>query len=165
MKSFPWRIALFVSLALNVLLIGAIVGWRLERLSAREAEPPARGAFMASLTPQERAELRRTLRAAFFETREERHAARRERAALMELATAETYDAAAVREALRRTRAAEMTLLSRIDDAVVAALAELPPEQRRAAVEAIVRERAAAARRILDRRWQERSADEETPAR
>lgn len=164
MKAFPWRTALFVSLALNVLLIGAIVGWRLESMSAREPEPPARGAFMASLSPDERAELRRMLRAAFFQTRNERIAARRERAAVMDLATAETYDAAAVREALRRMRAADAVLLARVDDAVVAALADLPPEQRRAAVEALARERAAAARRALNRRWRESRPDQETPA-
>lgn len=169
MKSFPLRTALFASLALNLLAIGAVVGagaagLRLERAGAAEAEAAPRGAFMAALPPAERLKLRRALQAAFLETRDARRAARRERAAVMELATAQTYDAVAVREALRRTRAAEMALLARIDDAVVAALAELPAGQRRAAVEALVRERAAAARRALDRRWRGRTDSEERPA-
>jgi len=167
-RAFPWRTALFISLALNLLVIGAVVGGavagiRLERTSAHDwhdRRGHGRGGFLATLPEAERSAVRRSLRESFLQSQPERFEARRLREEVRNLAGADTYDAAAVQAALGRMRLADVALLNKFDGAVAEMLTHLSPEQRRDAIEAFSRERFAATRRVLERRRGRSEGDE-----
>lgn len=179
--SLPWRIVLFVSLALNLLVLGGVVGAyaagaRLERVSEPPAGAMQTGAprtFMALLP----ADVRRQVRAELVRTwaqsgdiRAEAMAARRE--ALAALA-AEPYDPARLRAAFAQMRAADLRVAETFHEAVARTVGELTPAQRAAAAGALsapretLRERRRAwrqgredARERLRERRQERLAGE-----
>ncbi|MES1200047.1 MAG: periplasmic heavy metal sensor [Pseudomonadota bacterium] len=149
MKSFPWRTALFISLAFNLIIIsGAIgayaAGARIERPSAggdaAVSSFPGPRAFMQALPPQARREVRRDLVRTFFTAHAEREEARNARIALFQAARAEPYDPQRVAAAFARVRAADAAVAARFQDSVAQSLARMDAEQRHAALDALAQQ-------------------------
>lgn len=142
---FPWRTLLFVSLALNLLIIGAVAGAagagvRLQREASRAAvveRMPGPRAFLRALPPETRVIMRRELADSWDESREARRAAIQARRDAFAAAATEPYDAARVRAAFERLRAADQAAIAAFHDNVVEAFGDLSPEQRREALEAL----------------------------
>jgi uncharacterized membrane protein len=152
MSRFPWRTLLFLSVALNLLAIGAVAGaWgagvRLQREvgDAVVARMPGPRAFLRALPPETREIMRRELADSWTESRELRRAALQARREAFETASTEPYDAERVRAAFARLREADQRAIAVFHDNVADAFARLTPEQRREAMEALAR--AAPARR------------------
>ncbi len=144
---FPWRTALFVSLAINLLLVGLAVGAfaagaRLERTPAAQAlQPFSPRGFYFALPGDVRAAMRDDLIAAWRQSDDERRAVREARIALAEAARDPAAGAEDVRAAFARMRAADTALQTQFHDAVAAALADLTPQQRAEAVDALTKAR------------------------
>lgn len=142
---FPWRTLLFVSVALNLLVIGAVAGaWlsgvRVEREpndSAVVERLPGPRAFLRALPPETRAAMREELAASWQETRDTRQAAIRARRDAFAALAQEPYDAASVRAAFESLRAADQSAIGVFQNNLIEAFAELTPEQRREALEAL----------------------------
>ena len=144
MSSFPWRTLLFLSVALNLLVIGAVAGaWgagvRLQRATdeAVVARMPGPRAFLRALPPETREIMRRELANSWTESRELRRSALQARRDAFEAASAEPYDAERVRAAFERLREADQRAIGVFHDNVIDAFANLTPEQRREALEAL----------------------------
>jgi uncharacterized membrane protein len=155
MSRFPWRTLLFVSLALNLLIIGAVAGAygagvRLQRETAAAIVDRAPGprAFLAALPPETRVKMRRELARSWVESRELRRAAVEARREAFAAAAAEPYDAEQVRAAFGRLRQADQNAVAVFHNNVADAFATLSPEERREALEAL-RTAAPAARRTF----------------
>ena len=149
MKSFPWRTALFVSLALNLIVLSAAIGAyaagaRIERPGFGGAEAisnfPGPRAFMTALPMPARREVRRDLVRTFFTARAEREESRNARLALFQAARAEPYDSERVSAAFARVRAADAALAARFQDSVAQALSRMDQNQRHAALDALARQ-------------------------
>ncbi|MGQ0532532.1 MAG: periplasmic heavy metal sensor [Caulobacteraceae bacterium] len=142
---FPWRTLLFISLALNLLFIGAVAGAagagvRIEREASRAAvveRMPGPRAFLRALPPETRAIMRRELADSWDGSREARRTALQARRDAFAAAATEPYDAARVRAAFERLRAADQAAIAVFHDNVVEAFGELSPEQRREALDAL----------------------------
>lgn len=142
---FPWRTLLFVSVALNLLVIGGVAGAfgagvRLERGESEEAaveRMPAPRAFLRALPPETRAAMRQELAKSWQTSRETRQAAAQARRDAYAALAQEPYDATQVRAAFARLRAADETAIGAFHDNMIAAFGELTPEQRREAVAAL----------------------------
>ena len=152
MSRFPWRTLLFLSVALNLLVIGAVAGaWgagvRLQREvgDAVVARMPGPRAFLQALPPETREIMRRELADSWTESRELRRAALQARRDAFAAAASEPYDTERVRAAFVRLREADQRAIGVFHDNVVEAFARLTPEQRREAMQALAR--AAPARR------------------
>jgi len=151
---FPWRTLLFISLALNLLIAGAVggaflSGARVEREGSTGAvveRLPGPRAFLRALPEETRAVMRQKLADSWQTSRETRQAAIQARRDAFAAAAEEPYDATRVRAAFERLRAADQAAIAVFHDDVVEAFGELTPEQRRAALEAL-RNAAPAARR------------------
>lgn len=145
-RTFPWRTLLFVSVALNLLAVGVIVGGaaagvRIEREApeAVVARMPGTRAFMAALPPETRAKVRAELADSWTQSREMRRAAAQARREAFDAAGTEPYDAARVRAAFARLRAADQEAIGVFHDNVVDAFATLTPQERREALDALRR--------------------------
>ena len=151
---FPWRTLLFASVALNLLVVGAVAGaWssgvRLEREGDDRAvvsRLPGPGAFLRALPPEVRDTMRDDLATTWTQSRELRQGAMQARRDAFAAAEQEPYDAARVRAAFERLRAADQAAIGVFQNYVIDGLAELTPEQRRDALQAL-RRAAPAARR------------------
>ena len=106
MSRFPWRTLLFVSVALNLLVVGVVAGaWgagvRVQREvgDAVVARMPGPRAFLQALPPETREIMRTELADSWTESRELRRAALQARRDAFTEAAAEPYDAARVRTA------------------------------------------------------------------
>jgi uncharacterized membrane protein len=155
MSGFPWRALLFVSAALNLLVVGAVAGAygagvRRERQSAQAvvARRPGPRAFMAALPPPTRAKMRQELAASWERSRELRHAAVEARRDAFATAASEPYDATRVKAAFARLRAADQAAIGVFHDNVADAFARLTPAERREALDALRRATPAARARI-----------------
>lgn len=141
-SQFPWRTLLFISLALNLLTIGAALGaWgagvRLERANSGavvERLPGPRG-FLAAMPAEVRAEMRREMVQSWMQSRDLRRAAADARRQAYEAAAAEPYDRERVRAAFARVRAADQDAVGVFHDNFIEAFERLTPEQRRAAIQ------------------------------
>ena len=144
---FPWRTLLFVSVALNLLIVGAVAGgWsagvRLERKDDDRAvvsRLPGPGAFLGALPTELRESMRDDLATTWTESREVRQAAAQARRDAFDAAAREPYDAARVRAAFERLRAADQAAIGVFQNSVIDGLAEMTPEQRREALQALGR--------------------------
>jgi uncharacterized membrane protein len=152
---FPWRTLLFLSLAFNLLVIGAVVGAagagvRLQREAAGAVieRIPGPRAFLAALPPETRVKMRRELVRSWSESRELRRAAAQARREAFAAASEEPYDAERVRAAFARLREADQAAIAVFHDNVAAAFGALTPEERRQALEAL-RRAAPASRRAI----------------
>jgi uncharacterized membrane protein len=150
---FPWRTLLFISLALNLLIVGALAGaWGAGVRFQREANTaavverfPGPRAFLRALPPETRAIMRQELAESWTESRETRQAAVQARRDAFAAVSQEPYDAERARAAFERLRAADQAAIAVFHDKVIEAFGELTPEQRREALEAL-RDAAPAAR-------------------
>lgn len=141
----PWvKIALVVSLVLNVFLVGAAVG--VLALGARMARhgPPGVVAgggqlWRASLAlpPAQARTFRQAVRAQAQNTRPMAEAGRQARHDAWLSGAADPFDAAATKAALARARTADQATRERLENAVVDIAGALPPDQRRAVFRAL----------------------------
>jgi uncharacterized membrane protein len=142
---------MFLSLAVNLLLVGLIIGAVAAGARLRRDAPG--GAFsradfaqiMETLPEESRRVVRRAVVRGWFQSRDNRNEAGRLRREAFEIAAAEPYDAERVRAAFARMREADAATTGVYHDRIADALGELTPDQRRAALEAI--RQAARARR------------------
>lgn len=144
-SSFPTRTVLFMSLALNLLIIGGVAGaWGAGVRIQREAETravvermPGPRAFLRALPPETRALMRDELAETWGESREARQAAIQARRDAFAAAATEPYDVARVRAAFQRLRAADQAAIAVFHDELVEAFGAMSPEQRREALVAL----------------------------
>jgi uncharacterized membrane protein len=135
MTAKPLKVALGLSLALNLLLISGIVGAALTwtRIAARP--PQAQGRIPLrfagdGLTPEHRQAFRAAIRGVnrgLIPTGQTARESRREAAALF---VQPTFDTAAVLAALARARAADFSIRTQLETAVVGFAAGLPAQER-----------------------------------
>lgn len=154
-KPFPWRTLLFVSVALNLLAVGAVAGAygagvRIEREApqAAVARMPGARAFLAALPQETRAKMRAELADSWQESREARRTANDARRTAFEAAGAEPYNVERVRAAFAQLRAADQAAIGVFHDDIVEAFGRLSVEERREALEAL-RTSAPASRRSV----------------
>lgn len=150
---------LVVSLIVNALLIGVIIGGG---LGQRKSGPPPGGGPGAeqalirgidhSLPDDQRQAVRRTFRRAFAESRQQRIAVRDARRRLSELMAAEEYDAEAVRESFQQLREADAAMRAQIQDVLAEQFGMLTVEQRQAIIEDLNRRGPRQGRRDGDHR-------------
>jgi uncharacterized membrane protein len=143
---FPWKTLLFVSAALNVLIVGAVIGVGVSGARLQRPVPPSEAdmtvgtkAFMGALPPEKAPEIRQKLTKAWTENGTERTAARDARQDLFALVSKDEFDEPAIRAALAKVRAADEALTAKNQDAVIDVLKDLQPRQRAAALRAILR--------------------------
>jgi uncharacterized membrane protein len=150
------RTALFVSLAVNLLLVGVVGGaalsnLRQDRATAQSAvaRAPNMRSLLDSLPPERAQAIRSDVVKTWREARNERRAARAARVEVYRLAGAEPYDVAAVKAAFARMRAADGEVARRFQDVVADSMAKLTPEERREVLRNLARQRAGRDRRPL----------------
>jgi uncharacterized membrane protein len=152
--NFPWRTLLVASLSINMLIVGAGIGFVASGTRLRPPmfaqQPAQRQAFLRALTPQERMLLVDDLNIGWRQGEADRQAAAQARQDLLGIATREPYDEAAVRKALGQVRADDMAVLERYQDALATALGKLPAAKRAEALRAAGR--AAPLRQMLRNR-------------
>jgi len=144
---FPWRTLLFVSLALNLLIVGALAGaWGAGARMRREVgggavveRMPGPRAFLRALPPETRAIMRRELADSWGQSQEARRAAIEARRDAFAAAAAAPYDVARVQAAFARLRAADQSAIAVFHDNVAEAFGRLTPEQRQEALDALRR--------------------------
>ena len=144
-STFPTRTLLLISLAVNLLLVGAAVGVvvsgaRLHRGAPGGAWTGPR-AFLGALPNEHASKIRVQLEAAWGDSKGEREAARAARTDLMNVINQDKFDEAAVRTALAKMRQADDALAAKNQDTVIGVLKDLPPRERIAALGAILRAR------------------------
>jgi uncharacterized membrane protein len=144
-RRFPWRTLLFVSLAVNLLVIGIVAGAvgagvRLQREAPGLAlsRPGGAGAVLAALPDDTRPMVRRAVRRGWFESREARQSGGQARRDLVEALNAEPFDEARVNDAFARIRAADAAAAETFQAKVTEAFAQMSAEQRREAMTAIM---------------------------
>lgn len=155
-KRFPaW---LFASIAVNVLLLGVVIGgaagaWRQRAEHGDVARPNIErlaegGRVFRTLSPEARTTLRRHAREAFVSSRDLRAEARAAREEVLTAATADPYDAERLRAAFTRMRAANMAMQAPWQNAVADAMGAMSVEERRRVVTVFARDRRFAMRAI-----------------
>jgi Spy/CpxP family protein refolding chaperone len=122
------KIALAVSLAANLLVVGVVAGGWLRR--AVDGGPPSVERLLREGDAGQRARLQAIVdqRTPDFEAR--RATQRAARATVREVATAEPFDAAALDTALAALRAADGAVAEARHRTFAALIAEMPPERR-----------------------------------
>lgn len=162
-KAFPTRTVLLLSLALNILVLGAAAGAYLS--GARLARPadetlverlPGPRGFMQSLPEAERGQMRQRFASTWRASRPLREEARAAREAAFRAATTEPFDAERVKTAFARQRAADQAAVGAYHDAIIEAFGEMSPGERRAALEALRNAPPAHRQRPERRRWRDR---------
>lgn len=143
------RWALFISLAVNLLLVGAIVGVALgemrhekQRATAAVARAPNMRAILDALPPERAAEVQGKVADAWRTAKGERKEAREAREAVAGVVAAESYDRAAAGAAFARMRAADAAVTERFHDVVADAMANMTVEERRALLRQLATRRA-----------------------
>ncbi len=143
------RIALFVSLAVNLLLLGVFGGaalseWRgqRERGEAAVARSPNMRAVLGALPPERAAAIRERVIETWRDARAERRGAREARMALLRVVSAETYDIATARAAFAQMRVADAAVAERFHEVVADAMASMTVEERRQLLRQLAQRRA-----------------------
>jgi uncharacterized membrane protein len=136
--NFPWRTLLVASLSINLLIVGAGIGFVAggTHLGAPPVDQLQRQPFLRALPPQDRAMLMRELGNVWADGQADRQAAAEARRALIAAAQKEPYDEAGVRKALSTLREADTRVLVRYHDALATALGKLPANERAQALRA-----------------------------
>jgi uncharacterized membrane protein len=142
--NFPWRTLTVVSLAINLLVVGALIGLSVSHFS-RSGEPrffPRPEGFergpqaMRMLPDADREALSRALTGAWESSGELREQAKTARDNVGRVATVDPYDEAAVRKALADMRTADNAVLAHYQDALASGLGKLSSEHRLIALRA-----------------------------
>lgn len=136
------KIALAVSMTLNVFVVGAvagglIVGGRVLQ-ERREARAPVY-ALARSLDAEERQRVTGALRATALASRDDFRAARAARREAVELAGAETFDRAAIEAALARSHRSEDASRQRLEAALLDLMADMSQAERQVLALALAR--------------------------
>jgi len=152
-----WKIALIVSLALNLFLAGALaarLAWRWEQPRRGGHMEPAGGPGLSALTPERRDAFRVVVRRAAENNRPAMREVREARRSAARRFAAEPYDAAAVAAELRRASALEMRLRERMEVDILTYGGELSVAERAAVAPLLERglRRVARGERRRDRR-------------
>ncbi len=136
---------LIISLIVNALLIGLILGGGLAKRKVPGGGGPqgsemhlARG-IESVISPEEREVLRKALRSAFTQTREERREVRAARLELRNLLGSEVYDIEAVKVAFARLRDADSGVKVALHDELAVQLEKLTVEQRQKVLQRVDR--------------------------
>jgi len=144
MSTFPWRTLLFISVAFNLLIIGAVAGAfgagvRLQRDASTAVvdRMPGPRAFIRALPEESRTKVRERLATSWQDSRDPRQAAGDARRAAFEAAATEPFDRERVRAAFAELRQADQRAIGIFHDNVVEAFAEMSVEERRAAISAL----------------------------
>ena len=129
------KIALAVSVALNLFAVGALASGAIlgPRLAREEAPPPGRVPMLQvveSLPQDQQDAVRRALRENALAARPDFRAAREARLEAVALASGPNFDRAAVAEALARSNAAEMRGRAHLEQGALDLLSDLPSAQR-----------------------------------
>lgn len=148
------RLALFVSVAANLLLLGVIGGAALsnarqEKVATESAvaRAPNVRAVLEALPPERRRVVRDAVITAVREGRPARIEARRLRREAHEIASRDPYDPAAVKAAFARARDADAVVVAQVQDTLAEAMSSLSAEERRAVLERLAQRRGAIAAR------------------
>ena len=143
-QRFPWRTLLFVSVAVNLLVIGGIAGALASGVRVQRDNPeaivarmPGPRAFMAALPAETRVKVRAELVSSWVETREARTLAREARRAAFVAVATEPFDGERVKAAFAQLRAADQAAIGVFHDNMIDAFAALSPDERAAALEAL----------------------------
>ncbi|MBI3437813.1 MAG: periplasmic heavy metal sensor [Proteobacteria bacterium] len=142
-RTFPWRTLLFVSVAINLLIVGAAAGAYSAGVRLERAAPPAATALagpramMASLPADTRTKVRDQLARTWAETRALRQSAAQARRDAFDIAATEPFNAASVRSAFARVRSSDDAALAAFHNDMIEALAQMTPEQRQRAIAAL----------------------------
>ena len=129
---------LVVSLIVNALLIGLLIGGGLGKRNSGPSPHPGGGEMELArgiesvVEGEDRAAMRQALRAAFERSRGERRELRQARRDLGQLLGAEPYDREAVLAGFARMRAADGKMKAGLHDELAIQLEKLSVEQRRA---------------------------------
>ena len=139
--TFPWRTLLLASVAINLLVAGALVGAyasgvRLERAAASGQLPGPR-VMMAALPQTARAKVRDQLARTWVETRALRQQAAQARRDAFDTAAAEPFDAVRVRAAFAHVREADAASLAAFHNNMIDAFAAMTPAERQRAIAAL----------------------------
>lgn len=141
---FPWRTLLFVSLAVNLLMIGAVAGAVIAGVRVQRENPealvarmPGVRAFIAATPAEARSAVRRELVRSWQESRDARQSAIQARREAFAATTAEPFDAERVRAAFARLREADQAAIGVFHNNMIDAFATLTPEQRQSTIEAL----------------------------
>jgi uncharacterized membrane protein len=134
------KIALAISVALNVFAVTAAATYvvnrdRIERKVEDQKRPGREGPLaevLDGLDPAVRQRVRTTIRESALAARPDFEAARAARREAIDVAGQPTFDAARVETLLEQSRAAEMRGRTRLENAAVAVLGTLTPEERKA---------------------------------
>lgn len=152
-RPFPWRTLLFVSVAINLLVVGAAIGAlgagvRLERQSPEAVVErlPGPRAFVEALPPETQEPVRTQLAQSWVDSRDVRRAAAEARRDAFAAASEEPYNAERVRAAFARMRAADQAAVGVFHDQMAEAFGRMTPAERRQALAALRRAPAAVRR-------------------
>lgn len=168
-RRFPWRTALFVSLGVNLLLVGGAVGaYTAGARFQRPAPPPAavevapaapvagQRMLLAAMPPEVRTRLREEMVQGAAETRALRENALQARRNAYAAAAHEPYDSAQVKAAFARMREADEAVVGVFHNRVADAFATMTPQERQSALETL---RTASPREHFQHRREERIRD------
>ncbi len=145
-RNWP-RVLLMVSLAFNLLVIGAFAGRMLRHGPPDWRDGDSPRAFFHALPDDRRKELKSLLDADKAEADRRRDEIAKLRQAARDLIAKDTFDTAAVESAIGAVMAARVELRQLMTRSFIAALSRMTPEERRAFV------------KHRNRRWKERSGD------
>ncbi|AYV46529.1 hypothetical protein CFHF_15460 [Caulobacter flavus] len=140
-------VALAVSGALNLFLVGGIAGAAWMRHEARREAPVAAALAQRpplwtagrDLPPEHRRALRRTLREAALENRADAQAARAERRAVVDAMLDGRFDRAQADRRMAAARTLEGGVRAKVDGRLTAFAESLPPEERKVLAEGLRR--------------------------
>jgi uncharacterized membrane protein len=143
----PLIVALVISGALNLFLIGGIAGAAWMRQEARRETPIAAALAQRpplwtagrDLPPEHRRALRRTLREAALENRADAQAARAERRAVVDAMADGRFDRAEADRRMAAARTLESGVRAKVDGRLTAFAESLPPEERKVLAEGLRR--------------------------
>jgi uncharacterized membrane protein len=144
MKTPSLKLALGLSLALNLLLVSGIAGAALmwSRIAVQRPSAAARAPLRQAadgLAPEHRAAFRATVREANRSMAATVQQAREDRRRAAMLFVQPTFDAAAVSAALDGARAADIAVRTRLETAIVGFAATLPAGERSSLAEGLRR--------------------------
>ena len=136
------KIALAVSVTLNVFVLGAVAGGLIIGGRALQERREARAPVFAmaqSLDEATRERVTETLRDTALTSREDFRAARAARREAVELASAETFDRAAIEAALARSHQMEDGGRQRLEASLLDLMADMPQAERQVLAPALAR--------------------------
>ncbi len=133
------RLPLVVSLALNVFLIGGLIGGALWAHGHRATPVGSLQAAVQRLPEDQRDALHKALRAVRLENRQTMLESRKARREAVELLTQPTLDAAALSAALERARTADAAMRAKVEQRIVDFAATSSPEARALLADGLVR--------------------------